>query len=127
VIGNHARDIHLQLSYFPPMEEVGKAVIEFAGEEDNSWLDVDVGNAPIHLQVRGNWGEFTFKALDRIFGSGQIKTVAHEEGAAALVFILICFGDIGPLFGNQRRNAGKDANMVRATCDQSQTFGIRLH
>ncbi len=121
VVGDHARDLAVQLIGVPAVQEVGQAVGLAAGHQHHALLLCRIGDAPGHGELFGDRRKGFTEGLDTEWQGFGADFMAHEEPTTLFIRVVAGFVDPAIVQGQEITDFRHDANTVGA--GDHQTIG----
>ena len=103
--------LHRQLADPPAVEQVGKAMVEFAHQQYDPARPVTQGKLPLHRKFARQRGKFSPQHLARHCAGVELDP--HEEPPARCIVELLRFQHIAAAFEQVRSDPRGDAGPVR--------------
>jgi hypothetical protein len=114
MVGDHAGNIHLQLAAAPAVQQIIQAMVLFAHQHHQTFLDGRIGNLPGHAvflrQRRKTTTEFRRIERQRI----GAYFLAHEEALRFLFGVVTRLDDETAVLCDEAGDGGNDAGAVGA-------------
>jgi hypothetical protein len=124
MVGNHTGNIAPEVPDFPPVQEVGKAVVNFADEYDNFLASGRVGQPPVHAKPFRHRAKARPECFEFRDATRQCKHIAHEEHVATGILVLAGLDDGGTGCGDMARDGSHDTYLIGAATHEAEGCGI---
>jgi len=121
MVGNHARNVAIQLAAVPAMQQVGQAMRFTARHQNHALAPLGVGDTPLHGKLAGNRGKGLTEPVEVERKRISADFMAHEEPAALVVGMVVGFRDPAIVGGEKVTDLGNNANAIGAGNHQPES------
>ena len=118
VVGDHQRNVAVQLARLVPVEQVGEAVVVLRNQNAHARTPLAFGQPPAHLKARGNRGELIGQLVQAHVHPGGIELHPHQEQAGLGVAMLVGVQNVSIVAEDEIGDHRHQTLAVRATDQQ---------